>query len=59
MALADPGIFASAIMLDAIPQLTGEIQVTTVPVVFVGERRYDGPMNEWILAQQVRLASEV
>ncbi|NMP21927.1 hypothetical protein HIJ39_06120 [Sulfobacillus sp. DSM 109850] len=59
MALTTPAIFASAIMLDAFPELTGQLNIMTVPVIFVGQRRYDGPMNEWILAQQVRLAAEV
>lgn len=58
MALQESHIFSVAVMLDAIPELTGQLNLTTVPIVFVGDRRYDGPMNEWVLAQQVRLMAE-
>lgn len=47
-----------AVMLDALPELTGALHIMTVPVIYIGDRRYEGPMNEWIFAQQVRLRAE-
>jgi hypothetical protein len=53
MALFNSTIVSVAVMLDAIPTLTGELAVHRVPVIFVGERRFDGPMTEWVLAQRL------
>ncbi len=58
MALLEPRIYSVAVMLDRIPELTGRLNITTVPVIYIGGRRYQGPMNEWIFAQQVRLVAE-
>lgn len=58
MALSNPQIWAVAVMLDAMPELTGRLDIRTVPATFVEQRRFDGPTNEWILAEQVRRAWE-
>lgn len=59
MALENPHIYSSAIMLDAIPDLTGRLDIKTVPITFIEEHRFDGPLNEWIMVQQVdRIAGE-
>ncbi len=45
---------AVVIMLDAKPELTGALNIHSVPVVFVQQTRYDGPINEWVLAEHIR-----
>lgn len=58
MALNHPTIFAVAVMLDAKPELTGALHIHTVPIIYIAGRRYEGPMNEWIFAQQVHRVAE-
>jgi hypothetical protein len=53
MAVEQPGLLSFAVSLAAAPDLAGRLGIRTVPVVFVGERRFDGPMPEWVLAQQI------
>jgi hypothetical protein len=54
MALGYPTVMAVVIMLDAKPELTGALNIHSVPVVFVQQTRYDGPINEWVLAEHIR-----
>ena len=54
MALISPHITSTAVMLDAIPTLTGVLALKTVPVIFIEGRRVDGPINEWVLGQWVQ-----
>lgn len=42
-------------MLDDVPQLTGTLNIQSVPVTYVGPTRIDGPINEWVLAQRLTL----
>lgn len=58
MALSNPFIEVYVVMLDAVPELTGRLDMQTVPIIFIEQRRIDGDQNEWILAQQVRQAGK-
>ncbi len=58
MALSNRFVTAFVIMLDAVPELTGRLDIHTVPVIFVEQRRVDGDQNEWLLAEQVRQAGQ-
>lgn len=58
MALSNPFIAVYVVMLDAVPELTGRLDMQTVPIIFIEQRRIDGDQNEWILAQQVRQAGK-
>ncbi|MCY0878879.1 MAG: hypothetical protein OWU84_08065 [Firmicutes bacterium] len=44
-----PGLLSIAVMLDSRPTLSGALNLSTVPVVFVNQRRHDGPITEWSL----------
>lgn len=57
MALLNPLLRSTAIMLDDIPELTGRLAIYQVPVLFINRRRHDGAMNEWILAQMIQDAA--
>lgn len=53
MALAHDAIVSFAVMLDAIPQLSEELAIQGVPVIFVGNQRVQGATTEWVLVQRL------
>ncbi len=53
MALYQPKIISVAVMLDACQELTETLQISWVPVIFVGSVRVDGTADEWRLSQRV------
>lgn len=55
MALASGLITSVVVMVEQEPDLSDKLNLQTVPVTFLGQSRLDGPQNEWILAQRLRL----
>lgn len=55
MALASPYISSYAIDLDQAKDLIKILNITGVPVLFINQRRLNGPVNEWTLTQQLTL----
>lgn len=53
MALLSPNIHAYALDLHYAEAIIDELHIQTVPVTWVDGRRIDGPVTEWLLAQQV------
>lgn len=53
MAVEQPRLWTYAVSLAAAPQLATVLGLRGVPVIFVGDRRFDGPLPEWVLAEQV------
>ena len=49
IALANPRVAVTAIMLDAAPELIPQLGLNTVPVVFWNTARRDGPVLEWAM----------
>jgi alkyl hydroperoxide reductase subunit AhpF len=54
MSLTTPLLRSTAIMLDAVPELTGQLSIYQVPVLYINQRRHEGAMNEWIIAQMIQ-----
>lgn len=57
MALLSAQLYSTAIMLEDIPDLIGTLSLNRVPVLFINQRRHEGAMNEWIVAQMIRDAA--
>lgn len=55
MTLHHPGLISWAVSVDEAPSLASRLDIRGVPVIFVGRRRYDGPLAEWVFAQQLAL----
>ncbi|MCL8208570.1 MAG: hypothetical protein K6V97_10945 [Actinomycetia bacterium] len=56
MAVEQPRLQSYAVSLAAAPDLAERLDIRGVPVLFVGDRRFDGPLPEWVLVQQLELA---
>ncbi|AEJ38929.1 hypothetical protein TPY_0734 [Sulfobacillus acidophilus TPY] len=53
MAWVAPDVTVHTVMLDEVPELTGTLEIQTVPVMFFNHVRTDGPLNEWMMAARL------
>jgi len=49
LAMANKHVTLHVIMLAGCPHLIHQLAIETVPIVYVGTTRLEGPINQWVL----------